>query len=312
MEKVLVTGGAGYIGSLLCGELLRDGYSVTVVDSFYDRQNSLATHFHDPKFQVVVGDIRDEEILRDLIGKHDIILPLAAVVGAPACEQRKSDADSINRDAMLAMLQMLSADQTVVMPTTNSAYGSGLDGEVFTEDSPLQPISAYARDKVLVESALMEHPNSVSLRLATVFGMSPRMRLDLLVNNFVHKALRDGFVVLFEAHFTRNYVHVRDVAQAFLLALRNRDEMASSAFNVGLSSANLTKLELAERIKNRIPSLAIIIEDHKSDPDQRNYIVSNKKIEAIGFSPQFSIEDGIDELLRGLPTLSQGAYFNSF
>lgn len=312
MERVLVTGGAGYIGSILVGDLLQNNYAVTVLDNFSYRQNSLASHYHDSRLNVVVGDVRDEKALSDLSRKHDIILPLAAIVGAPACNQRVFDAQSTNLTSTLSLLRSLSPEQLVVMPTTNSAYGAGAEGQIFTEESALNPISAYARDKVIVEQELLQRSNSVSFRLATVFGFSPRMRLDLLVNNFVYKAIHEGYLVLFEPHFTRNYIHVRDVAEAFLMALRNREEMVQNIFNVGLSDANLTKMQLAEKIKEQIPEVALLVGDHKSDPDQRNYFVSNEKIEQLGFRASHSIESGIAELMRGLRTLPSGDFFNSY
>ena len=312
MEKVLVTGGAGYIGSILVGELLRENYAVTVLDNFTYRQNSLASLYHDSRMSVVVADVRDENVLSGLCRDHDIIFPLAAVVGAPACNQRAFDARSTNLTSTLSLFRSLSPQQLVVMPTTNSAYGAGADGEVFTEESELKPISSYAKDKVVVEQELLQRSNSVSFRLATVFGMSPRMRLDLLVNNFVHKAIHDGYLVLFEPHFIRNYIHVRDVAEAFLMALRNREAMVQNIFNVGLSEANLTKMQLAEKIRDQIPEVTLSVGQHKSDPDQRNYFVSNEKIEKLGFRPRHSIESGIAELVRGLRTLPTGDFFNSY
>ena len=312
LEKVLVTGGAGYIGSVLVGELLQEGFGVTVVDNFLYRQNSLAAHCHQRNLSVAVADVRHSNELAHLVKSHDIVIPLAAIVGAPACNERAFDASSTNLDATLNLLRGLSNDQFVIMPTTNSAYGSGPIGQVFTEESDLNPISSYAREKVIVEEALMQHPMSISLRLATVFGMSPRMRLDLLVNNFVLKALRDEYLLLFEDHFTRNFIHVKDVAHAFILAIKNRESMLGNIYNVGLSTANLTKMELAQTIQRQLPNLTIVRSDHRSDPDQRNYLVSNEKIENAGFVPKFSLEDGVAELIKGIRTLSQGNYFNTF
>lgn len=311
-EKVLLTGGAGYIGSVLVGELLQDGYAVTVVDNFQYRQNSLAAYFHNSNLTVEVADVRDELFIKKQAQTHDIIVPLAAIVGAPACDQRQFDARSTNLTSTIDLIGSLSPHQIVVMPTTNSAYGAGEPGQVFDEESPLKPISSYARDKVLVEQALLEHPQSISFRLATVFGMSPRMRLDLLVNNFVYKAIHDRYLVLFEPHFTRNFIHVRDVAKAILFALRGPTKMFQGVFNVGLSNANLTKMELAEKVRDQFPDLSILVGDHQSDPDQRNYFVSNEKIERLGFSADHSIENGISELARGLATLPHGDFFNSF
>ena len=217
----------------------------------------------------------------------------------------------MNLTSQLDLFGMVSMEQLVVMPTTNSAYGSGQAGEVFSEDSPLNPISQYAVEKVEVEKALMELPNAVSLRLATVFGMSPRMRLDLLVNDFALRAMRDRFIVLFEHQFVRNFIHVSDVVRAMDLALDHSEAFVGDVFNVGLSSANLTKLELCEKIREQVPEFQISLAEVGRDPDQRNYIVSNTKIERLGFSPSVTIEAGIAELLRGLPSLRVARHRNA-
>jgi nucleoside-diphosphate-sugar epimerase len=305
-----VTGGAGYIGSVLVPALLHAGHTVTVVDSFMYQENSLAASCANPRFDVVRGDVRLPETMAPLLRKADVVIPLAALVGAPLCDRDPIAATQVNRDAVIAMLASMSPDQAIVMPITNSGYGIGEPGVPCTEESPLNPLSRYGRDKVEVEKALMERGNAVSLRLATVFGMAPRMRIDLLVNDFVHRAVRDRVLVLFEAHFKRNYLHVRDVARAFMHAMDNIGSMRGQAYNVGLSDANLSKRELAERIKLQVPALAIIESDIGEDPDKRDYIVSNAKIEATGFRPAHSLDAGIAELIKGYTTIRNTRYGN--
>jgi len=299
MLNILVTGGAGYIGSTLVPDLLNLGHKVTVVDNFMYGQASLNQCAMDENFEIVRGDVRSEETMKKLFKKADVIFPLAALVGAPICSADPFAAESINKQAVISMLKNISKDQIVIMPTTNSAYGSG-DGDNFcTEDSPLNPISKYAIDKVVVESELMARENAISLRLATVFGLSPRMRIDLLVNDFTFRAFHDGFIVLFESNFKRNYIHVRDISRVFQHCLINFNNMKENVFNVGLSTANISKLELCKKIKEQVKNFVILEEKIGSDPDQRNYIVSNKKIEATGFTPKYSIESGIRELIKG-------------
>lgn len=308
--NILVTGGAGYIGSILVPELLQKGHKVTVIDNFMWGENSLASVCHDANFNVVRGDIRLRDTMAPLIKEADVIIPLAALVGAPLCNKDPIGAQTINHDAILMMLEMLSKEQVVLMPTTNSAYGSGDENNFCTEESPLNPISKYAIDKVEVEKKLMEHPNAVSLRLATVFGMSPRMRMDLLVNDFTYRAVYDGTIVLFESHFKRNYIHIRDVARAFLHSLENLDTMTGEIYNVGLSDANLSKKELCEEIKKQIPSLVFLEAQIGQDPDQRNYIVSNEKIEKTGYKPAFSLQAGISELVKGFTMIKKKGFAN--
>lgn len=308
--NILVTGGAGYLGSILVPELLAAGHKVTVLDSFYYGQNSLAHLCSHSRFDVVRGDVRSEATMRPLLKEADVIIPLAAFVGAPLCNQDPVGATTTNRDAVVSMFRSLSKDQQVLMPTTNSAYGSGEKNSFCDENSPLKPISLYARDKVEVERALMERENSISFRLATVFGMSPRMRIDLLVNDFTYRAVSDRFVVLFEGHFKRNYIHIRDVAQAFLMGINQFAEMRSNIYNVGLSDANLSKRELCEKIKKHIPEFVILEAPLGQDPDQRDYIVSNAKIEAKGFRPSYSLDSGIQELIKGFRMIRNTRYGN--
>jgi nucleoside-diphosphate-sugar epimerase len=309
-ERILVTGGSGYIGSILVPELLARGYSVTVMDSFVHRQNSLAHVCHDKALDIVNADVRDTDTLTRLAGEADIIIPLAAIVGAPACDRDPIAAETVNRDAVTKMIKTLSPDQFIAMPITNSGYGIGDPGAFCTEESPLRPISLYGRTKVEAEAAVLDFGNAVSLRLATVFGMSPRMRLDLLVNDFVYRAVNDRALVLFEAHFKRNYLHVRDVAGAFLHAIGNQSEMRGRPFNVGLSEANLSKRELCERIQKQLPGFTFLEAAFAEDPDKRDYIVSNARMEATGWRPNHTLDDGVAELIKGYRMLRNTQYTN--
>lgn len=309
-HDILVTGGAGYLGSTLVPELLAAGHRVTVLDSFMFRQGSLNHVCHHPNFNVVKGDIRVEGTIAPLLKKADIVIPLAALVGAPMCNADPIGARTVNHDAIQMMLGLMSKDQRVLMPTTNSAYGSGDDNNFCTEESPLKPISLYAREKVAVEDALMRRENAISLRLATVFGMSPRMRIDLLVNDFVHRAVHDRFVVLFEGDFKRNYIHVRDVARAFMHGIEHFETMRGNIYNVGLSEANVSKRELCQAIQKRLPDFVFLDAPVGKDPDQRNYIVSNAKLEATGFKPQVSLDAGIAELIKGFTMLKNTVHGN--
>jgi nucleoside-diphosphate-sugar epimerase len=308
--NILVTGGAGYLGSILVPDLLNAGHNVTVLDNFMYQQSSLNHVCYAPNFSVVKGNIRSEESMKSLIRHADIIIPLAALVGAPLCALDPAGATATNHDAIALMLKLLSQDQIVLMPTTNSAYGTGDENNFCCEESPLHPMSQYAIEKANVEKQLMQHPNAISFRLATVFGMSPRMRIDLLVNDFTYRAVHDRFVILFESHFKRNYIHVRDVSRVFQHALANHDRMKAQIFNVGLSDANVSKLELCEHIKKQCPDFSFIEAPIGKDPDQRNYIVSNKKIEATGFQTKYSLDDGISELIKGFTMLRNTRYGN--
>ena len=306
MANILITGGAGYIGSVLVPELLHDGHNVTVLDNFIFGQSSLNHVCYHPNFRVHRGDVRIEADMLPLMKDADIIIPLAAYVGAPFCDRDPIGATTTNKDAIFMMMKYLDKDQVVIMPTTNSAYGTG---DNCTEESPLNPISRYAIDKVEVEKVLMNHSNATSLRLATVFGMSPRMRIDLLVNDMTYRAVYDGFVVLFESHFKRNYIHVRDVVQAFKMTIA-QETMRGQIYNVGLSSANVSKRELCDIIKTYVPRFEIVEAEIGKDKDQRNYVVSNKKIELEGFEPNYNLNNGIQELLKGFTMIKNTKYGN--
>jgi len=309
-HDILVTGGAGYLGSTLVPALLRAGHRVTVLDSFLFRQTSLNHVCHDPNFQVVKGDIRVESVVAPLLKKADVVIPLAALVGAPMCSADPVGARTVNRDAILLMLKLMSRQQRILMPTTNSAYGTGDDDNFCTEESPLRPISIYAREKVEIEGELMQRENAISFRLATVFGMSPRMRIDLLVNDFTHRAVHDRFVVLFEGNFKRNYIHVRDVARVFLHGIERFESMRGEVYNVGLSEANVSKRELCERIRKHIPDFVFMDAPVGKDPDQRNYVVSNAKLEATGFKPETTLDAGIGELVKGFAMIKNTLHGN--
>ena len=308
--NILVTGGAGYLGSTMVPDLLAAGHKVTVLDNFMFKQTSLNHCAYHPNFSVVEGDIRVEKTMETLMKNVDVIIPLAALVGAPLCGLDPIGATTINHDAIELMLKLLSKDQIVLMPTTNSAYGTGDKDNYCNEESTLRPISQYAIEKVEIEKHLMDHPNAISFRLATVFGMSPRMRIDLLVNDFTYRAVNDHFVVLFESHFKRNFIHVRDVSRVFQHALNNHDTMKGEIYNVGLSDANVSKKELCEHIQKQIPEFIFIDEQVGKDPDQRNYIVSNEKIEATGFKQEFSLDRGIGELIKGYTMIKNSRYGN--
>ncbi len=308
--KILVTGGAGYLGSTMVPDLLAAGHKVVVLDNFMFKQTSLNHCCYHPNFTVVKADIRVEATMKGVMKDVDVIIPLAALVGAPLCSLDPVGATTTNHDAITLMLKLLSKEQIVLMPTTNSAYGTGDKNNFCTEESALKPISQYAIEKVAIEKELMQRQNSISFRLATVFGMSPRMRIDLLVNDFTYRAVYDRFVVLFEGHFKRNYIHVRDVSRVFQHALNNFDKMKGQIYNVGLSDANVSKKELCEHIQRQLPDFVFVEAPLGKDPDQRNYIVSNDKVEATGFKPEFSLDRGIGELIKGYKMIRNTRYGN--
>jgi len=310
LDKILITGGAGYIGSVLTEKLLKKNYEVTVIDNFLYKQSSLNHLCQYKNLNIIKMDVRNSEEIKKIQNKNDIIIPLAALVGAPICAQDPVGSKAINNDAIDIILRNKAKDQIILMPTTNSAYGSGDKNNYCDEDSPLNPISNYAIEKVHIEKKLMSFENVVSFRLATVFGMSPRMRVVLLVNDFVLRAANDKFIVLFESSFKRNYVHISDVADVFLYSLENKNKFLNNIFNVGLSNANLSKKELCEKIKEHLNDFVIFEENFQKDIDQRNYIVSNKKLESTGFKMKKNIDEGIEELIKGYKYLSYKNYSN--
>jgi nucleoside-diphosphate-sugar epimerase len=309
-KNILITGGAGYLGSTMIPILLNKGFRVTTVDNLIFNQTSLLDCCADKNFEFVQGDICNYSLVNKLISKSDIIIPLAAIVGAPACKRNPSLTRMVNYDAHMNIVENISIQQKVLFPTTNSGYGIGAKDSFCTEDSPLNPISEYGKTKVEIEKALLDMGSAITFRLATVFGMSPRMRMDLLVNDFVYKAVKERSLVLFEEHFRRNYIHVRDVAKAFLFGIENYDKMKGEPYNVGLSSANITKRELAEKIKEYVPELYIHSAEIGEDPDKRDYIVSNDKIESLGWHPDHTLDDGIPELIKGYNIIRPNKFAN--
>lgn len=308
--KVLITGGAGYLGSILAEHLLAAGLQVTVVDNLVYGQSGPFHLAAQPGFNFVFGDARDERIMSGLVSAADVIIPLAAVVGAPSCERDPVYARSLNLEAVQLLNRLRSPSQRLVFPTTNSGYGTK-SGHVFcTEETPLEPISLYGKLKVLAESEVLGTPNSITLRLATVFGMAPRMRIDLLVNTFVYEAVRCGYLVIFEKDFKRNYIHVRDVADCFLHCIEHGDGMLGQAYNVGLDAANLSKEELALKVKTYVPNLYIDFAQIGSDPDKRNYIVSNEKLRKAGFEARRTLDEGIVELIKGYRMMARSPLGN--
>jgi nucleoside-diphosphate-sugar epimerase len=309
--NVLVTGGAGYLGSVLVGHLLKAGHKVTVLDNLTYHQPSLLRYCRHPNFEFELGDVRDEALMRRLIKCNDALIPLAAIVGAQASDRDPLLTKSVNYEAIVLLNSIRSRDQMVVFPCTNSGYGTK-SGDVYcTESSPLEPISLYGRTKVEAEKVLLDSGAAISLRLATVFGVSPRMRLDLLVNDFTYRAVTDGFLVLYEKHFKRNYVSIEDVAKVFCFSIEHYDRMKGEAYNVGLDDANLSKEELALKIKQYVPRLYVHEAAVGSDPDKRNYIVSNEKIGRVGFRAQHSLDEGIQQLIKGYRMLPLSLYRNA-
>ena len=310
MIRVLVTGGAGYLGSTLCKAFLDKGYHITVLDNFFYKQNSLLDCCSYSTFDVIRGDCRDEALLKGLLTDKDIIIPLAAMVGAPLCDRDRIAAVTINYEAIRLLCRLTSSSQQILLPVTNSGYGIGEKGVACTEDSPLNPISLYGETKMKAEQVILDRGNAISFRLATVFGVSPRMRLDLLVNDFVYRAVHDRAVVLFEGHFKRNYIHVRDVAKVFLHGIENFETMKDKPYNVGLEDANLSKTELCREIKKQISKFEFLDAPIGEDPDKRNYIVSNKRILTTGFRPDWNLGDGIMELIKCFTILKNSGYSN--
>lgn len=308
--KILVTGAAGYLGSVLVGELLSAGHDVLAVDNFRYGQTSLLPYCADGRFDVVRGDVRDRELMARCLDGADYILPLACLTGAPLCSLDPVGSQTVNHDAVAMLLELRSAGQRILFPTTNSGYGVGEKDRFCTEETPLRPVSLYGRQKVAIEEKLLAAPDTLTFRLATLFGVSGRMRLDLLVNDFVCRAVMDKFIVLFEAHFKRNFLHVRDAARVFLHGMEHFEEMAGRPYNVGLSDANLSKIELCEEIKKQLPEFYFTEYELGTDPDRRDYIVSNERIEATGYRPVHSLADGIAELIKACRAMPRTLFGN--
>lgn len=308
--KLLITGGAGYIGSVLTPHLLAEGHEVTVLDNFLFGQTTLTECCKFDGFQIVRGDCRDEATLKPLVAKADAVLPLAAMVGAPICKLDPFAAKTINQDAIELLCRLASPSQWIILPVSNSGYGIGEKGKFCTEESPLRPISLYGTTKVAAENAVQARENSITFRLATVFGLSPRMRVDLLVNDFVYRAVNDRALLIFEGHFKRNYIHVQDIARVFAFALKNFEKMKGRPYNVGLEEANLSKLELAALIKNHLPQFVYVEAPFGEDPDKRDYIVSNQRLLATGFRPEWDLDRGIRELIKGYSILRNSKFSN--
>ena len=308
--NILITGGAGYLGSIMTPHLLGLGHEVTVLDNFMFRQNSLADCCQYESFNIVRGDCRDAEVVKPLLKDADIIIPLAALVGAPLCNDENAAAEGVNHGAVKMICDEASADQRIIMPITNSGYGVGEAGKFCTEETPLRPITLYGRTKVAAEEAVLARDNSISFRLATVFGMAPRMRLDLLVNDFVYRAVNDRALLIFEGHFKRNYIHVRDIARVFEHAIDNFDSMKGQPYNAGLEEANLSKLELCAKIQEHLPKFVYVEAEVGEDPDKRDYIVSNQRLLSTGFKTEWDLDRGIRELIKGYTIIRNTIYSN--
>ena len=308
--KILVTGGAGYIGSVLVPELLKEGHQVTVLDNLMFNQSTLLDCCYNKDLNIVRGDARCRETLLPLLKEADVIIPLACLTGAPLCNKDPLGARTVIVDAVKLILDNKSPSQMVLYPTTNSGYGIGEKGKFCTEESPLNPISLYGKLKCEAERIILESGNAITFRLATAFGVSPRMRLDLLVNDFTYRAVNDRFVILFEAHFKRNYIHVRDVTRAFLHGMKNFNSMKGQAYNVGLSDANLSKLELCEEIKKFVPDFYFVEASIGEDPDKRDYVVSNEKLEKTGFKQMYPLQFGLQELIKGYQIVKRNQHAN--
>ena len=308
--KILITGGAGYIGSLLTPALLQAGHHVTVIDNFLFQQNSLTDCCRYESFEIIRGDCRDEALLKQTLRDADVIIPLAALVGAPLCERDRLGTQTTNLEAIRLLCRLASREQRILMPVTNSGYGIGESGKLCTEETPLRPISQYGVTKVEAEKVVLSRENSLTFRLATVFGMSPRMRLDLLVNDFVYRALHDRALIVFEGHFKRNYIHIRDVVRVFEFGISHFEAMRGQPYNAGLNDANLSKLELCAEIKKLVPAFVYLEAPIGKDPDQRDYIVSNARLDQAGFKTEWPLERGIRELIKGFTILRNTRYSN--
>ena len=308
--KVLVTGAAGYVGSLLTPRLLEKGYEVIALDNFMYRQTSLLDCCYHKKLTIIRGDVRNKVLMKSWIKEVDVIIPLACLVGAPLCSKKPEEAKEINLDAIKLLLDLRNSNQGIIFPSSESIYGLIPSGEYGTENSPAKPVSLYGTLKVQAENMVLESGNSITLRFATAFGVSPRMRLDLLVNDFTHRAVTDKFLVLFEANFKRNFIHVRDMVKAFIHCLDNFDLMKNEPYNVGLNGVNLSKWELCEEIKKQVPDFYFVEAPIGTDMDKRNYAISNNKIEATNLKPDHTLHTGISELIKSFQILHANQFRN--
>jgi len=312
--KILITGGAGYLGSVIAGKMLDSGHKVIVLDKLLFNQTSLLQYTSNPNFKFIYGDVRNETELERLCNEVDVIIPLAAIVGFPACAQDPKLAKEINFHQIVNIVKFTNGKgKKILYPNTNSGYGLGTGQLECTEESPLTPISVYGQTKCEAENFLRTSTDAIVFRLATVFGVSPRMRTDLLVNDFVYKAITDKYIVVFEKSFKRNFIHIQDVANVFLFMLENYDKYKGDVFNVGLSNANLSKQELLEKIQTHVKNFAVSYNDYYEDPDKRDYIVSNTKVESTGWSPKWDIDMGINELIMAYQMIvpKMGAEFRN-
>jgi len=306
MPKILITGGAGYIGNVLTDYLLTQGHHITVLDNLIHRNGAILEQCGRFNFKFEYGDVRNQELYKSLITKNDIIINLAAYVGMPICKRFPNETRQVNQESSEFLAKTVSNDQRVIYTTTNSGYGLGLhiDGEAVhcTEETPLKPISLYGETKSAAEYALMQRGNCTSFRLATVFGTSRKMRMDLLVNDFVWRAWNDRFIVLFESHFMRNFVHIKDVANTINFSI-HKPETVGQVYNVGNTEININKMDLCLAIKKHVPDFYITESQFNKDPDQRNYVVSNAKLEALGWNCLYSLDMGIKEVLAACPII---------
>ncbi len=312
--KILITGGAGYLGSVITGKMLNAGHKVVVLDKLIFNQTSLLVYTSNPNFKFIHGDVRNESLLEKLCNEVDVIIPLAAIVGFPACDAEPELAKEINFNQIFNIVKFTKDKNIKILyPNTNSGYGIGVGQTECTEESPLNPISIYGTTKCSAENFLKSNTDAIIFRLATVFGVSPRMRTDLLVNDFTYKAITDKYIVVFEKNFKRNFIHIQDVANVFLFMLENYEQHKGEIFNVGLSTANLSKQELLEKIQSHVKNFAVSYNDYYEDPDKRDYIVSNEKIESTGWSPKWDIDMGIEELIMAYQMIvpKMGAEFRN-
>lgn len=307
MDRILITGGGGYIGNILTGVLLNNEFQVTVLDNLIHRQHGILEYCSYRNFEFVYGDVRNEELYFEQIKKADIIINLAAYVGMPLCDRFPLETKQVNQHSAEFLASIVTPDQLIIHANTNSGYGLGqhIEGKAIycTEETPLTPISGYGKTKCAAEKAIMENGRNITFRLATVMGTSRKMRMDLLVNDFTYRAWNDKFIVLFESSFLRNFIHIRDVAEAILFGIKNQDVMRGQVYNLGNTSANVNKMDLCLAIKKHVPDFFITESPINKDPDQRNYIVSNEKLESLGWKPQYSLDDAIVEVLKACPII---------